>query len=213
MVEMLGIYIGDDRDGREQQQEGGVALVGFGLRYRADGEDLDRWLALGSTILVFAELHAVFTPSLASTEVSQGDFLRAVASRERIVALTKVLYPSDHSEAGRQLRLMQEYFLVACSVRDIVKRFHRRHGEEWDLFPEKVAIQLNDTHPALAVVELLRVLLDEAGLHDVLVTAGGIIPDDDVPALKGSGVAAVFGPGTTIHEVAEYLRANAHRRD
>ncbi len=95
---------------------------------------------------------------------SQGDFLRAVASRERIEALTKVLYPSDHSEAGRQLRLMQEYFLVACAVRDIIKRFRRRHGEDWDLFPEKVAIHLNDTHPALAVVELLRVFLDEAGL-------------------------------------------------
>jgi starch phosphorylase len=95
---------------------------------------------------------------------SQGDFLRAVAARERIDAITKVLYPSDQVEAGRQLRLLQEYFLVACSVRDIVKRFQRAHDDSWDLFPEKVAIQLNDTHPALAIAELMRFFLDEAGL-------------------------------------------------
>ncbi len=95
---------------------------------------------------------------------SQGDFLRAVAARERIDAITKVLYPSDQVEAGRQLRLLQEYFLVACSVRDIVKRFQRAYNDSWDLFPEKVAIQLNDTHPALAIAELMRFFLDEAGL-------------------------------------------------
>jgi starch phosphorylase len=95
---------------------------------------------------------------------SQGDFLRAVAARERVDAITKVLYPSDAAEAGRQLRLLQEYFLVACSVRDIIKRFHRRHDGHWSLFPERVAIQLNDTHPALAVAELMRFFIDEAGL-------------------------------------------------
>jgi glycogen phosphorylase len=95
---------------------------------------------------------------------SQGDFLRAVAARERVDAITKVLYPSDAAEAGRQLRLLQEYFLVACSVRDILKRFRRRHDSDWSAFPEKVAIQLNDTHPALAVAELMRFFVDEAGL-------------------------------------------------
>jgi len=95
---------------------------------------------------------------------SQGDFLRAVAARERVDAISKVLYPSDAAEAGRQLRLLQEYFLVACSVRDILKRFHRRHDSQWRLFPEKVAIQLNDTHPALAIAELMRFFVDEAGL-------------------------------------------------
>ena len=95
---------------------------------------------------------------------SQGDFVRAVAARERIDAITKVLYPSDEVEAGRQLRLLQEYFLVACSLRDIVKRFRRHHKGGWDAFPEKVAIQLNDTHPALAIAELMRFFLDEVGL-------------------------------------------------
>lgn len=96
---------------------------------------------------------------------SQGDFLRAVAERERVEAITKVLYPADYVQAGRELRLTQEYFLVACSVRDIIRRFRRGHGDEWSLFPEKVAIQLNDTHPALTVAELMRFFLDETGLE------------------------------------------------
>ena len=95
---------------------------------------------------------------------SKGDFLSAVAGRERAEAVTKVLYPSDEAEAGRELRLTQEYFLVACSVADVVRRFRERHGERWELFPEKVALHLNDTHPALAVSELMRVFIDEADL-------------------------------------------------
>ena len=95
---------------------------------------------------------------------SKGNFLSAVAGREKAEAVTKVLYPSDEAEAGRELRLTQEYFLVACSVADIVRRFRERHGAAWDLFPEKVAIQLNDTHPALTISELMRVLVDEEGL-------------------------------------------------
>lgn len=95
---------------------------------------------------------------------SQGDYLRAVEQREQVEAITKVLYPADDSAAGRRLRLLQEYFLVACSVRDVVNRFRKTHGDDWDLFPDKVAFQLNDTHPALTVVELMRYLLDEAGV-------------------------------------------------
>ena len=95
---------------------------------------------------------------------SKGDFLAAVEGRERAEAVTKVLYPSDEAEAGRELRLTQEYFLVACSIADVVRRFRQRHGERWELFPEKVALQLNDTHPALAIAELMRVFVDEAGV-------------------------------------------------
>jgi starch phosphorylase len=95
---------------------------------------------------------------------SKGEFLAAVEGRERAEAVTKVLYPSDEAEAGRELRLTQEYFLVACSLADVVRRFRRRHGEDWEAFPQKVAFQLNDTHPALAVAELMRILLDEVGL-------------------------------------------------
>jgi starch phosphorylase len=75
-----------------------------------------------------------------------------------------VLYPSDEAEAGRELRLTQEYFLVACAVRDVVRRFRNLYGESWELFPDKVAFQLNDTHPALTVAELMRFFVDEAGL-------------------------------------------------
>jgi len=96
---------------------------------------------------------------------SRGDFLRAVAGREHAEAVTKVLYPSDAVEAGRRLRLLQEYFLAACSVRDVVRRFRASHGDNWAALPEAAVLQLNDTHPSLAVVELLRVLVDEASLR------------------------------------------------
>ena len=84
---------------------------------------------------------------------------------DKIVAenLTRVLYPDDSVERGRGLRFAQEYFLVACSLADIVARFRRR-GNDWHALPAKVAIQLNDTHPAMAVAELMRILLDQAGL-------------------------------------------------
>jgi len=95
---------------------------------------------------------------------SQGDYVTAVGERERVEAITRVLYPADHIESGRRLRLLQEYFLVACSVSDVVNRFRRGHGEVWELFPDKVAFQLNDTHPALTIAELMRFFVDEAGV-------------------------------------------------
>jgi starch phosphorylase len=78
-------------------------------------------------------------------------------------SLTRVLYPDDSTVRGQALRFVQEYFLVACSLADLVRRF-RKTNADWSALPEKVAIQLNDTHPALAVPELLRILLDEAQL-------------------------------------------------
>ncbi len=95
---------------------------------------------------------------------SQGNYVKAVAGRERVEALNRVLYPADDVEAGRRLRLAQEYFLVACAVRDVINRFRRRHGEAWELFPDKMVFQLNDTHPALTVTELMRFFVDEAGV-------------------------------------------------
>ena len=77
--------------------------------------------------------------------------------------VTRVLYPDDSTPRGRSLRFLQEYFLVRCSLADIVARFRRR-GNDWAALPDKVAIQLNDTHPAMAVPELMRILLDEAKL-------------------------------------------------
>ncbi len=95
---------------------------------------------------------------------SRGDYLRAVEQRERAAAITRVLYPPDDTEAGRELRLQQEYFLVACTVRDVINRFERHRDGDWHLFPSKVAFQLNDTHPALTIAELMRFFVDEASL-------------------------------------------------
>jgi glycogen phosphorylase len=96
-------------------------------------------------------------------EFSSGDFVGAVHDQIAAETLTRVLYPDDSIDRGRALRFAQEYFLVACSLADIVARFRRR-GNDWHALPEKVAIQLNDTHPALAVAELMRLLLDHARL-------------------------------------------------
>jgi glycogen phosphorylase len=96
-------------------------------------------------------------------EFSSGDFVGALAGTLAAETLTRVLYPDDSTERGQRLRFVQEYFLVACSLADLVRRF-RRSNADWDTFPEKVAIQLNDTHPTTAVPELMRLLLDEAHL-------------------------------------------------
>ena len=94
---------------------------------------------------------------------NSGDYIKAVEQKVVSESISKILYPSDAAEAGRELRLLQEYFFVACAVHDITRRFFER-GEDVHDFPCRVAIQLNDTHPALAVAELMRVLID---LHDL----------------------------------------------
>jgi starch phosphorylase len=96
-------------------------------------------------------------------QFSSGDFVGALAETLTAETFTRVLYPDDHTTQGKGLRFFQEYFLVACSLADLVRRF-RAAGNEWSALPEKVAIQLNDTHPAIAVPELMRLLLDEAKL-------------------------------------------------
>jgi len=92
-----------------------------------------------------------------------GHYAEAVEAQMRSENLTKVLYPSDSTEAGRELRLKQQYFLVSCSLRDIIRRFRFRNSD-WEAFPGKVVIHLNDTHPVLAIPELMRLLVDENGL-------------------------------------------------
>ena len=96
-------------------------------------------------------------------EFNSGDFIGAVHDKVAAEALTRVLYPDDSTDNGKGLRFLQEYFLVACSLADIVARFRRRNTN-FRTLPDKVAIQLNDTHPALAVAELMRILLDEVRL-------------------------------------------------
>jgi starch phosphorylase len=96
-------------------------------------------------------------------EFSSGDFVAALAQTLSAESLTRVLYPDDSTTMGKALRFVQEYFLVACSLSDLLRRF-RRDNSDWNSLPEKVAIQLNDTHPTLSVPELMRILLDEAQL-------------------------------------------------
>jgi starch phosphorylase len=94
---------------------------------------------------------------------SHGEFVGAVAETLAAESLTRVLYPDDSTSFGQGLRFVQEFFLVACSLGDLVRRF-RRSNQDWNQLPEKVAIQLNDTHPSMAVPELMRILLDDAQL-------------------------------------------------
>ena len=96
-------------------------------------------------------------------EFSSGDFVGALAETLEAESLTRVLYPDDHTTMGQGLRFVQEYFLVACSLADLVRRF-RAGNADWRALPQKVAIQLNDTHPTMAVPELMRILLDETHL-------------------------------------------------
>lgn len=97
------------------------------------------------------------------TRFAAGQYAEAVQDAVRAENISKVLYPDDSTPAGRELRLKQQYFLVSCSLRDIVRRFRLRNGD-WADFASKTAIQLNDTHPVLAIPELMRLLVDEEGL-------------------------------------------------
>ncbi|MEI6377556.1 MAG: glycogen/starch/alpha-glucan family phosphorylase, partial [bacterium] len=94
---------------------------------------------------------------------NSGGYDEAVRDKNASETISKVLYPNDKNESGKELRLIQQYFFVACSLKDIIRRF-RRSNDDWNVFPEKVTIQLNDTHPAIAVVELQRLLHDVYGL-------------------------------------------------
>ncbi len=96
-------------------------------------------------------------------QFSSGDFVGALAETLTAETITRVLYPDDSTSEGKGLRFLQEYFLVACTLADAIRRF-RAAGNDWPALPDKVAMQLNDTHPTLAVAELMRILLDDAGL-------------------------------------------------
>jgi len=117
----------------------------------------------GRTINTLRLWAASSTESFDFGEFSSGDFVGAIVERILAETVTRVLYPADSTIAGQALRFVQEYFLVCCSLADIVARF-RRTNADWHNLPDKVAIQLNDTHPAMAVPELMRILLDEARL-------------------------------------------------
>ena len=95
---------------------------------------------------------------------NSGDYIQAVEETQRSGTISKVLYPNDQGFSGKELRLKQQYFFVAASLQDIIRRF-KTHSENFESFPEHVAIQLNDTHPSIAIPELMRIFLDEEDLE------------------------------------------------
>jgi len=94
---------------------------------------------------------------------NQGGYVEAVRDKAIGETISKVLYPNDATESGKELRLVQQYFFVCCSLQDIIRRFLKKETD-WSKFPSKVAIQLNDTHPAVATAELMRILVDEQNM-------------------------------------------------
>ena len=95
---------------------------------------------------------------------NNGDYIRAYEQKILRENITKILYPNDRIEQGRELRFKQQYFFVSCSIQDILRRF-RVNNTDWRVLPDKVAIQLNDTHPAMGIAEFMRLLIDENGLE------------------------------------------------
>ena len=93
-----------------------------------------------------------------------GGYVDSQAEKSKAETVSKVLYPNDSTDAGKELRLIQQYFFCACSVKDILRRF-KRANTDWSLLSDKVAIQLNDTHPTIAIPELMRILIDEEGVE------------------------------------------------
>jgi glycogen phosphorylase len=121
------------------------------LGYQSNGIILRLWKAEATESFDFAAYNL-------------GDYYRAVEKKMRSENITKVLYPNDENLSGKELRLKQQYFFVCCSLQDII-RLHLLQGRKLETLHEKFSIQLNDTHPSIAVAELLRLLLDEYGLE------------------------------------------------
>lgn len=95
---------------------------------------------------------------------NHGDYEQAVSDKARTETISMVLYPNDNIFEGRELRLKQEYFLVSATLQDIIRRYKKTHPEDFDRFADEVAIQLNDTHPAIAIPELMRIFVDVEGI-------------------------------------------------
>jgi len=118
----------------------------------------------GRTVNTLRLWAARATEELDLQEFNRGSYLEAVEGKVLSENLTKVLYPDDSTYQGRVLRLRQQHFFVSCAIQDLLRRF-RAAGNRWDALPDKLFIQLNDTHPSLAIPELMRLLMDREGLE------------------------------------------------
>ena len=121
----------------------------------------------GGTCVNYLRLYSAHSSQDFDMQIfNEGDYLHAVEQKISSEIISKILYPADTLLSGKELRLLQEYFLVACSLRDIFRRYRAAHGDDQlAQFPERVAIQLNDTHPAITVAELMRIFVDEEHLE------------------------------------------------
>ena len=160
-----------------------VYPVGFGgevVEVREGGKDFFRWIpeetingiaydtpvvGYGGKTINTLRLWAAESPDAFSfEEFNSGDYTEAVRNKINAETLSQVLYPNDTLYLGKELRLKQQYFFVCCSLQDIIRRFKRFPDKKWSEFPNEAAIQLNDTHPSLAIPELMRLLIDKEGL-------------------------------------------------
>ena len=94
-----------------------------------------------------------------------GGYVDSQQEKAQSETISKVLYPNDETEAGKELRLVQQYFFCACSIKDILRRYKRAHDGDFSRFADQIAMQLNDTHPTIAIPELMRELVDEEGME------------------------------------------------
>ena len=94
-----------------------------------------------------------------------GAYVESVEDKTSTENISKVLYPSDERYSGRELRLKQQYFFTSATIQDVIRRFKKQHADRWDELPQKVAIQLNDTHPSISIPEMMRVLVDQEALE------------------------------------------------
>ena len=160
-----------------------VYPIGFGgevVEVHEGGRDIFRWIpaetingiaydtpivGYGGKTINTLRLWAAESPDAFSfEEFNSGDYTEAVRNKINAETLSQVLYPNDTLYMGKELRLKQQYFFVSCSLQDIMRRFKRFPGKKWSDFPNEAAIQLNDTHPSLAIPELMRLLIDKEGL-------------------------------------------------
>ena len=142
-----------------------------------------------------------------------GDYIGALADRVRAEAISKVLYPSDATPAGQELRLRQEYFFASASLLDLVRRHVKQHRDIRSL-GDKVAIQLNDTHPAIAIAELMRILVDLNGLdweEAWAIAQGGVLLHQPHAAARGAGKLAGDADGAAA--AAPHADHLSHQRD
>ncbi|CAD8130098.1 unnamed protein product [Paramecium sonneborni] len=125
---------------------------------KSKGSWIERSVLEGENIIDYGKFHPESEFDFSS--FNTGDYFKALEQRQEEENIASVLYLNDSIDAVKELRLKQQYLLVSVSMQDIVRRFKRRKVLDWIAFPAKVAVQLNDKHPALAIVELLLILID-----------------------------------------------------